>query len=128
MTLGGIQHKNKEEIKEGKKVFTINNTIYKYQIQNCNEAHNKTITTTSNILLRGDKLFHYFHVVCCCLNFDFCHAMLNHFLHSQKYFLNTGAQEVSKSIPELEKKKEKLYKRREKRNLKMIKVKINPKR
>ncbi|XP_058030759.1 zinc finger protein 831 [Ahaetulla prasina] len=46
----------------------------------------------------------------------------------KKYFLNTGAQELSKSIPELEKKKEKLYKRREKRNLKRIKVKINSKR
>ncbi|XP_013925538.1 PREDICTED: zinc finger protein 831-like [Thamnophis sirtalis] len=46
----------------------------------------------------------------------------------KKYILNTDAQEVSKSMPELERKKEKLYKRREKRNLKRIKVKINPKR
>ncbi|XP_070600629.1 zinc finger protein 831 isoform X2 [Erythrolamprus reginae] len=46
----------------------------------------------------------------------------------KKYFLNTGAQEVPKSIPELEKRKEKLYKRREKKNLKRIKGKINPKR
>ncbi|KAL7985623.1 hypothetical protein Chor_004193 [Crotalus horridus] len=46
----------------------------------------------------------------------------------KKYILSTGAQEASKNIPELEKKKEKLYKRREKRNLKRIKVKVSPKR
>ncbi|XP_063153055.1 zinc finger protein 831 [Candoia aspera] len=46
----------------------------------------------------------------------------------KKYFLNTGVEEISKNIPGLEKKKEKLYKRRENRNLKRLKVKINPKR
>ncbi|KAG8131661.1 hypothetical protein E2320_009572 [Naja naja] len=46
----------------------------------------------------------------------------------KKYFLNTGARDVSKGISELEKKKEKLYRRRAKRNLKRIKVRINPKR
>ncbi|XP_039203392.1 uncharacterized protein LOC120309842 [Crotalus tigris] len=53
---------------------------------------------------------------------------ITHFFHLQKYILSTGAQEASKNIPELEKKKEKLYKRREKRNLKRIKVKVSPKR